>query len=119
MDRSIFHDTRFQPAPDQADQAWITDSMFNKPEQPIVVEAPEEVLQVRLQHPSRLAAGDHLIEGRQSVMGAQPCPSAERAWQEVLLVDGGENLGRAALERPVRNSRNAERALLLFAGLRI
>jgi hypothetical protein len=35
-----------------------------------------------------------------------------------LLVDGGENLGRAALERPVRNSRNAERALLLFAGLR-
>src|ERR1019366_7202282 len=60
----------------------------------------------------------HLIEGRQSVMGAQPCPSAERAWQEVLLVDGGENLGRAALERPVRNSRNAERALFLLAGLR-
>ena len=92
--------------------------MFNKPEQPIVVETPEEVLQVRLQHPSRLAAGDHLIEGRQRVMGAQPWPSAERAWQEVLLVDGGENLGRAALERPVRDSRNAERALLLLAGLR-
>ena len=66
----------------------------------------EEVLQVRLQQPSCLAAGDHFIEGRQSVMGAQPCPSAERAWQEVLLVDGGENLGRAALERPVRNSRH-------------
>ena len=31
MDRSIFHDTRFQPASDQADQAWITDSILNKP----------------------------------------------------------------------------------------
>jgi hypothetical protein len=46
--------------------------MFNKPEQPIVVEAPEEVLQVRLQHPSRLATGDHFIEGRQSVMALSP-----------------------------------------------
>ena len=42
MDRSIFHDTRFQPAPDQADQAWITNSMFNKPEQPVMVEAPKK-----------------------------------------------------------------------------
>ena len=91
--------------------------MFNKSEQPIVVEAPEQVLQVRLQHPSRLATGDHLIKCRQSVMGAHPCPSAERAWQEILLVDGGKNLGRAALERSVRNSRNAERALFLLAGL--
>ncbi len=115
---SIFHDTRFQPAPDQADQARITYSMFNKTEHPVMVEAPEEVLQVRLQHPSRFTAGDHFIEGRQSVMGTQPCPSAERAWQEVLLVDGGKNLGRAALERPVRNSWNPKRALFLFAGLR-
>src|ERR1035437_2577842 len=70
MDLSIFHNARFQPAPDQADQARVSNSMFNKPEQPIVVETPEEVLQVRLQHPTRLAAGDHLIEGRQRVMGA-------------------------------------------------
>jgi hypothetical protein len=36
MDLSIFQDTCFQPAPDQADQARITDSMFDKPKQPIV-----------------------------------------------------------------------------------
>lgn len=27
IDLSIFQDTRLQPAPDQTDQAWITDSM--------------------------------------------------------------------------------------------
>jgi hypothetical protein len=29
MDRSVFQDARFQPAPDQADQARITDSMLD------------------------------------------------------------------------------------------
>ena len=63
MHRSVFQDTRFQPAPDQADQARITDSMFDKPEDPIMIETPEEVLQIRLQHPADHATGDDLIEG--------------------------------------------------------
>ena len=70
MDRSIFQDARFQPAPDQTDQAWIADSMFHKTKHPLVVEAPEEILQIRLQHPARLAAGDDLYEGRESMVGA-------------------------------------------------
>jgi hypothetical protein len=41
MNRSIFQDARFQPTPDQADQARIADSMFDKSEHPIVIEAPE------------------------------------------------------------------------------
>ena len=44
MNRSIFQDARFQPTPDQADQARIADSMFDKSEHPIVIEAHEEVL---------------------------------------------------------------------------
>ena len=50
--------------------------MFDKSEHPIVIEAPEEVLQVRLQHPSRHAASNDLIEGCQSMMGAQPRSAA-------------------------------------------
>jgi len=49
------------PAPHQIDQAWITDPMFAKSEHPIVIEAPEEVLQIRLQYPSDLAASNDLI----------------------------------------------------------
>src|ERR1700751_3223286 len=41
MDLSIFQDTRLQPAPDQTDQAWITDSMRDEPEHPIMIETPE------------------------------------------------------------------------------
>src|SRR6516165_3731021 len=41
MDLSIFQDTCFQPAPDQTDQAWITDSMRDKSEHPIMIETPE------------------------------------------------------------------------------
>ena len=63
MDRSVFQDTRLHPTPDQTNHARITDSMFYQPEHPIVVEAPKEVLQIRLQHPSRLAAGNDLNKG--------------------------------------------------------
>ena len=55
MDCSVFQNARLQPSPDQIDQAWVTDSVFNKSEHPIVIEAPEEVLQIRLQYPSDLA----------------------------------------------------------------
>ena len=40
MDRSVFQDARFQPAPNQADQARITDSMLDKPEDPVMTETP-------------------------------------------------------------------------------
>jgi tetratricopeptide (TPR) repeat protein len=117
MNRSIFQDARFQPTPDQADQARIADSMFDKSEHPVVIEAPEEVLQIRLQYPANHAAGDDLIEGRQGVMGAKLRPAAERAGQEVLLVDAGQHLSRGALERPVGDSWNPEGALLRLARL--
>jgi len=77
MDCSIFQDARLQPTPDQIDQARITDSMRDEPEHPIVIEAPEEVLQIRLQHLADLAAGDDLVEGRQGMVGTKPGSAAE------------------------------------------
>src|SRR5690348_17334917 len=77
MDCSVFQDARLQPSPDQIDQARITDSMFDKPEHPLVIEAPKEVLQVRLQHPPDFAASDDLVKGCQSMMGAEPRPAAK------------------------------------------
>src|SRR5215510_8074414 len=77
MDCPIFQDARLQPTPDQIDQAWITDSVFDKPEHPIVIEAPKEVLQIRLQHPPNLAASNDLVEGCQGMMGTEPRPAAK------------------------------------------
>jgi hypothetical protein len=42
------------------------------------------------------------------MMGAEPWSAAERARQEVLLVDSGQHLSRGVLERPVRDSWDAE-----------
>src|SRR5690349_6070838 len=77
MDRSVFQDARFQPAPDQADQARIADAVLHEAEHPFVTETPEEILQVRLQHPAHLAAGDYLIEGCQGMVGSPFRPSAK------------------------------------------
>ena len=77
LDLSVFQNARFQPAPDQTDQAWITDSMRDKAEDPIMIETPEEVLQIRLQHPPDFAAGDSLIEGRQGMMSTELWPTAK------------------------------------------
>jgi hypothetical protein len=116
-DFPVFEDTRFQPAPDQTDQARITDSMLNKAESPVVTETPEEVLQIRLQHPADLAASNGLVEGCQGMMRAKPGPAAKRTGQKVLLVDRGQHLGRTALERSVRDGRDAQRAPFRLAGL--
>ena len=77
IDLSIFQHARFQPAPDQTDQTWITDSMRDEPEHPIMTETPKEVLHIRLQHPSDFAAGNGLTEGRQGMMSAELWPATE------------------------------------------
>src|SRR5215831_14795846 len=117
VDCSIFQNARFQPAPDQIDHARITDSVFDKPEHPFMIKAPEEVLQIRLQHPPDHAASNDLIEGCYCTMGTEPWSAAERAGQKVLLVDGGQHLGRAALESPVRHGWHPKGALLRLSGL--
>lgn len=116
MNFLIFQYTCFQPAPDQADQAWVSNSMLDKAEHPFVTQAPEEVLQIRLQYPFHLPSGNHFVKCCQCLMGAPPRPSAKRAWQKLLLVDGGEYLSGTSLERPVGYTRNTQRAFLLLSG---
>jgi hypothetical protein len=73
----IFQNARFQPAPDQIDYARITAPVFDKPEHPFVIEAPEEVLQIRLQHPPDHAASNGLAP--------RPDLPPERAGQKSAL----------------------------------
>src|SRR5712692_11038233 len=107
-----------QPASNQADETRVSYSMLHKPEHPVVTQAPEKVLQVRLQHPFHFPPGNHLMKGGQRVMGTPPRPSPKRARQKILLVDGGQYLSGASLKRPVCDTRHAQRAFLMFSGLR-
>lgn len=42
-----------------------------------MIETPQEVRQIRFQHPTDLAAGDNLIGGRQGTMSAELWPTAK------------------------------------------
>jgi hypothetical protein len=114
----VFQNARVAPASSQADQAWIADSMFDNAEYPSLSSTPTAVLQIRLQHPSPLAPGHRLRQRRQGRVSAQPRPSPTRARQNILLVDGGEHLGRTALERPIGHTRHPQGALCQRPGLR-
>src|SRR6516164_1234681 len=108
MNFSIFQNACLQPASNQADETRVSYSMLHEPEHPVVTQAPEKVLQVRLQHPTHFPPGNHLMERCQRLMGTPPRPSPERARQKILLVDGGQYLRGASLERPVRDARHAQ-----------
>ena len=72
MNRSIFQDARFQPTPDQADQARIADAMFDKPEDPIMIETPEERPDVGVQNEAHLLAVDPHAESVHCTMALRP-----------------------------------------------
>jgi hypothetical protein len=50
-------------------------------------------------------------------MGAQSWAAAKATRQEILLVNGGQHLGGAALQCPITDTGHPQGALLLFAGL--
>ena len=109
---AVFQGAGFQPAPHQAEQARVADSVLDEAEQPVVVQTPKEVLQIRLKDPAHLPPRYHFRERGEGVMGTLTRPPAERAGQEVLLVDGGQHVGDAALQRPVGHTWHANRTLL-------
>ncbi len=110
-----FQDARFQPTPYQAQQARISDSMLDG--SGAAIRGPDSRRSSSNPPPapsSPCAQQPPLVEGGQSVVRAQPRSSTEGTRQEILLVDGGQHLGGAALERPVSDTGHAQGALLLL-----
>src|SRR5271169_5062110 len=58
------------------------------------------------------------MQGCQRLMGTPPRPSPKRARQKILLVNSGQYLSDASLERPVSYTRNTQWAFLLLPGFR-
>src|SRR5215467_8030119 len=72
-----FQNARFQPTPDQIDHARITDSVFDKPEYPFMIEVPRRSSSDLLQHPPDHATSNDLIEGCQGTIGTEPRSAAK------------------------------------------
>ena len=80
MDLPIFQYACLEPAPDQADQTRISDSVFHEAEQPSMIKAPEEVLQIRLQHPPHLATGDQSGRSQSFWCGHYPLSATDQLY---------------------------------------
>lgn len=71
--------------------------------------------EICLQYPTHFTASNHLVEGGQSMMCSQSGSAAKRTGKEILFINGGKHLCRAALKCTVSDTRNTQRALLLLA----
>jgi hypothetical protein len=83
--------------------------VLEEPHQPGVVEAGEEVADVRVEHPVHLLAFDPDHERVQRVVRAAPRPEAVREAEEVRLVDGVQYLDDGALDDFVLQRGDPER----------
>ena len=83
--------------------------MLEKPHKPRLVEAGEEVADVRVEHVAHLLARDPSRERIQRIMLAAPRPKPVRKTEKVLLVDGIQHLDHRPLKDLVLQRRDPER----------
>jgi len=62
MDRAILHDAPLSTSAGSSRSDADSRLDVRQPEHPLVGEAPEKVLQIRLQHPADFTAGVDLVE---------------------------------------------------------
>src|SRR6266540_4165458 len=98
-----------EPFQDQAQDSLIRDSVLEELHQPHVIEAGEEVAEIRVEHPVHLLAFDPDHERVQRIVRAAPRPEAVREAEEVRLVDGVQHLDDGALDDLVLQRGNPER----------
>jgi hypothetical protein len=69
-----------KPTPDQADQARIAYSMFDKPEHPIMIETPEQTPDIKFKNPVILPAS--LARNANGIQSRFSWPVTIGIWKE-------------------------------------
>src|SRR6266540_3455271 len=98
-----------EPFQDQAQDSLIRDSVLEELHQPHVIEAGEEVAEIRVEHPVHLLAFDPDHQRVQRIVRPAPGPESVREAEEVRLVDGVQYLDDGALDDLVLQRGNPER----------
>ncbi|MFN0172840.1 MAG: hypothetical protein ACKV22_41195 [Bryobacteraceae bacterium] len=76
----VFHHPRLQPFLDQADYSLVSDPMFHKPNQPVVLES-----NVEIQNPAHFLPHDPYPQRVQCILLPAPRPESVAETQKVLL----------------------------------
>src|SRR5450432_4469983 len=118
VDTSFLHHTRLQPFADEAQEHAILHPLLKYLSQPSQVDRPEEIFDVRLQHPAAPKIHPLLPYGLQCLVRRAPWSKAVRAIQKVLLVHGIQHHGDRALKHLVFESRDPDGSRLFTVALR-
>ena len=105
----VLDDSRGQPLGDQPQDPLVRDPVPEKPLQPAMIQAGEEVADVRVEHPVHLLLLDPGRERIQRMMRAAPWPEPVREAPEVRLIHGVQHLDDGPLDNLVLQRGNAER----------
>src|SRR4051812_44718997 len=103
---SVFKYARLQPFPDQADDALVTDTMLNEPDEPILADRIEEVSDIGVQNIVHLPRVDRDHQGVKRIV----CPTSGsepiREPEEILLEDGVQHHDGGTLDNLVFQGSN-------------
>jgi hypothetical protein len=109
---AILHDTRREPFLNQADHAFIPNSVFDKLDQPVMVEVVEEAPDISIQDPVHSSRQETDIESIEAVVLPLAGSISIGKTEKVSLVDRVQHFDRGPLDDLVFQSGNAQRALL-------
>ena len=108
---AVLHHPGPEPLPQQFEHATIRDPLRHELQQLLVVERPEVVTDIRVEHVVPTLAAPQ-SQGLQCVGGAALRPEAVRARSEVRLEDRLQHQSRCRLYHAISNRRNAQWPLL-------
>src|ERR1035437_6537435 len=105
----VLDDPCGQPLADQPQDPLIRDPVPEKLLQPASIELPEEVADIRVQHPVHSPPHDPGYQGIQCLVRAAPWPEPVGETPEVLLIDGIQHIHHGPLDDLVLQRGDAER----------
>ncbi len=103
---------RLQPFPDQTDHTIITNPVFNKFDQPLVVKTVKEPLDVCVQDPIYFTGQKSNVKCIETVVLTSPRSITKGERPEIIFVDGVHDFDGGPLDKLVLKYRNTQRALL-------
>ena len=107
----VLDDPCAQPFTDEPQDPFVRDPVLKKLHQPAMVQAGEELADIRVEHPVHVLPLDPDRERIQRVMRATSRPEPVGETPEIHLIDGVEHLDDGPLNNLVFQRGDAERAL--------
>src|SRR6266571_2511239 len=109
--RPVLQHARVEPFLEQSHHAPVRNPMLDELHYPPVIDGPEKVTDVGVEHPVHLPRQQSRIERVQRVVWATLRPKPVREAEEVDLVDRVQHVDRRALDELVFQRGNAQRPL--------